>query len=79
MKNLFVYILFVLAIVLLFGFVYSINPKGGMGKKLSIEKKCISYHSAEIAEIERYKNDYFDLSIKAEFPAKNIVKNEKIK
>jgi cytochrome c peroxidase len=83
MKNLFTYLAFVFAIVLLFGFAYSINPEEGDGKKLFIEKKCNTCHSVEVAEIEGKKKDPVDLSTtgdnyNSEFLAKFLVKNEKI-
>jgi len=83
MKNLFVYLAFVLAIVLLFGFAYSINPEGGDGKSLFVEKKCNTCHSVEAAQIECKKKDAFDLSkigdkYEEEFITKYITKKEKI-
>lgn len=82
MKNLFVYLAFVFAIVLLFGFAYSINPEG-VGKKLFVDKKCNMCHSVEAAGIESKKKDPLDLSktgdtYDAEFLAKYLVKKENI-
>jgi cytochrome c551/c552 len=83
MKNLFVYLVFVFIIVLLFGFAYSINPEGGDGKSLFVEKKCNTCHSVEVAQVESKKKDAVDLSKvgdkhNADFLAKFITKKEKI-
>ncbi|MDO8549215.1 MAG: c-type cytochrome [Ignavibacteria bacterium] len=83
MKNLFVYLAFVFAVVFLFGFAYSFNPEGGDGKSIFVEKKCNTCHSVEVADIESKKKDALDLSktgdkYDAEFLAKFITKKEKI-
>lgn len=83
MKNLVLYLTFIFAIVLLFGFTYSINEGGDDGKKLFVDKKCASCHTVETAGIESKKKDASDLSEvgaerSAEFLLKYLKKEAKL-
>jgi mono/diheme cytochrome c family protein len=83
MKNVFVYLTFVFAIVFLIGFAYSFSPEGSDGKTIFVEKKCNTCHSVESQGIESKKKDGTDLSktgdkYDAELLAKYITKTEKI-
>jgi mono/diheme cytochrome c family protein len=83
MKNVVVYLVFIFAVVFLFGFAYSFNPEGGDGKSIFVEKKCSSCHSIESADITSNKKDAVDLSVTgdtydAEFLIKYLIKEEKI-
>jgi cytochrome c553 len=83
MKDLFAYLTFVFAIVLLSSFAHSTNLEGEEGKKLFIEKKCNLCHSVEVTGIESKMKDGVDLSkvgdkYDAEFLAKYLTKKETI-
>jgi mono/diheme cytochrome c family protein len=83
MKNLLIYFVFIFSVVLLFGFAYSFGADEPDGKKIFVEKKCISCHSVESAGIESKKKNADDLSKvgdskKADFLEKYLTKKEKI-
>ncbi|QQS37471.1 MAG: cytochrome c [Ignavibacteriales bacterium] len=84
MKNLMMYLLFVVSIVLLFGFAYSYaqntEPEG---QKIFVEKKCGSCHSVNSVELTSKKKDAVDLSVTgsnrtADFLTKYLKKAEKL-
>lgn len=82
MKNLALYLLFVLSVVALYGFAYSV-PADEPGKKIFIDSKCTMCHSVEAAEITSKKKDASDLSklspdLTSEFLTKYIKKEEAI-
>jgi cytochrome c551/c552 len=84
MKNVAAFLAFVFAIVLLFGFTFSINGNSDPdGKKLFVDKKCTACHSVSSQDITTKKKDASDLSNAgalgdAEFFAKYLAKKEKI-
>jgi hypothetical protein len=83
MKNLFVYILLVFAIVGLFAFAYSFAQEEVTGDKIFVEKKCGTCHSVESSNITSKKKDAVDLSDTgkertADFFNKYLNKQEKI-
>ncbi|NWF49454.1 MAG: c-type cytochrome [Ignavibacteriaceae bacterium] len=62
MKNLLIFVLFILSIVILYGFVYSIGQTNNGGKQLFIDKKCTMCHSVSSQNIKSPKKDAADLS-----------------
>ena len=63
MKNTFLYILFISAIVALFGFAFSFSKGQDLdGKLIFIEKKCNNCHQVTSLEITSKKDDAVDLS-----------------
>lgn len=82
MKNVISYLMFVFAVVFLFGLAYSYNV-GDEGKQLFIDQKCNMCHTVEVVNIESRKKDATDLSIigdnyDADLLAKYLLKEEKI-
>jgi len=83
MKNVFIYLTFIFAVVFLFGFAFSFGMQDGGGKSLFVEKKCVTCHSVESAGIESKKKEPVDLSnvgdkYNAEFLIKYLNKEEAI-
>jgi hypothetical protein len=81
-KNLITYLIFVFAVVFLFGLAYSYTP-GDEAQKLFVDKKCNMCHTVEVVNIESKKKDATDLSatgnnFNAEFISKYLLKEEKI-
>ena len=62
MKNIVAYLLFVIAVIALYGFAYSIPNADAPGKNVFIESKCTMCHSVEVAEVTSKKSDAKDLS-----------------
>lgn len=63
MKNTFLYILFISAIVALFGFAFSFSKGQDLdGKQIFIENKCNNCHQVTSLEITSKKDDAVDLS-----------------
>jgi cytochrome c553 len=86
MKNIISYLLFIFAIVALFGFAFSFaQNKGGIdAKKVFEAQKCNLCHSVTSAGIISKKKDAVDLSTvgstyKADFLTKYLKKDAKIK
>jgi cytochrome c553 len=82
-KNLVLYLLFISAIVLAYGFTYSLNPADPAGKQVFMDKKCNSCHTVETAGVTSKKKDASDLSTtgdtyNADFLKKYLMKEEKI-
>jgi cytochrome c5 len=61
MKNIALYLIFVLSIVALFGFVFA-DIDEPAGKKIFIDNKCNMCHTVNIVGIESKKSDASDLS-----------------
>jgi cytochrome c551/c552 len=83
MKNLILFLMFIGAIVFLYGFTFSMENNNTDGKKIFTDKKCNSCHTVEVAGIESKKKDASDLSavgseMDAEFMAKYLVQKEKL-
>lgn len=84
MKNIAVFLAFIVTVVFLFGFTYSMNEYSGPdGKKIFVDKKCTMCHSVTSQDITSKKKDAVDLSITgasgdAEFMVKYLNKKEKI-
>ncbi len=85
MKNLLLYIGFIIAIVALFGFTYAIAAdEGPDGKQVFTDKKCMSCHSVESLEITATKKSgVVDLSavgdeLTGDFLLKYLMKEEKL-
>jgi mono/diheme cytochrome c family protein len=84
MKNIAAFLSFVFAIVILFGFTFSINGNSEPdGKKIFVDKKCGTCHSVTSQDLTSKKKDASDLSDagekgNAEFMAKYLTKKEKI-
>lgn len=81
-KNLISYLIFVFAVIFLFGLAYS-NTGGTDGENLFVDKKCNSCHIVEAVNIESKKKDASDLSkvgdnYDADFISKYLLKKEKI-
>ncbi len=81
MKNLALYLLFVLAIIALYGFAYSIPAGDASGKKIFVDNKCTMCHSITSEEITSKKKDAIDLSklssdLTADFLTKYLKKEE---
>jgi len=63
MKNTFFYILFISAIVALFGFAFSFSQDQKLdGKQIFIDNKCNNCHTVTSMEITSKKDDAVDLS-----------------
>lgn len=63
MKYLISYLLFIIAIVALYGAAYSVNKEEHPGQKVFVDQKCISCHSVEaVGLISKSKKDNPDLS-----------------
>lgn len=63
MKNIVLYLLFILSIVALFGFAFSMaQEKVPAGQKIFLESKCSACHTVESAGITSKKKDAVDLS-----------------
>ena len=63
MKNTFFYILFISAIVALFGFAFSFSQDQDLdGKQIFIDSKCNNCHTVTSMEITSKKDDATDLS-----------------
>lgn len=83
MKNLALYLLFVISIIALYGFAYSIPSEDAPGKKVFVDNKCTMCHSVEAAQITSKKKDASDLSklsadMTEEFLTKYLKKEESI-
>ncbi len=84
MKNVVIYLLFVLTIVALFGFAFSMaQNKEPDGKQIFVNNKCITCHSVTSADLTSKKKDAVDLSktgnsYKTTFLTKYLNKEEKI-
>lgn len=84
MKNVFLYLLFIFAIVALFGVAFSnAQENESEGAKIFVDNKCSMCHSVESAGITSKKKDAVDLSVTgqdktAEFLIKYLKKEEKI-
>ncbi len=85
MKNVFSYLLFVLVIVALYGFAFSIAQNKNLdAKKVFVAQKCDMCHSVTSAGITSKKKDAVDLSTigssnKADFLTKYLKKEVKVK
>jgi mono/diheme cytochrome c family protein len=63
MKNIVLYLLFIMSIVALFGFAFSMaQEKVPAGQKIFLDSKCTSCHSVTAAGITSTKKDAADLS-----------------
>lgn len=83
MKNIALFLLFVIAIIGLYGFAFSLNAEEPSGKKIFVDSKCSMCHSVESADITSKKKDAIDMSgvgnkNNAEFLAKYLTKKEKL-
>jgi cytochrome c551/c552 len=83
MKNIVVYLLFVIAVIALYGFAYSIPAVDAPGKNIFVDNKCTMCHSVEVAEVTSKKNDAKDLSnlsadLTSDFLTKYLKKEESL-
>lgn len=85
MKNVLIYLGLIVAIVALYGFAFTVAADDDpAGKKIFIDKKCVSCHSVESVGIESSKKSgAVDLSktgvdADGEFMTKYLLKEEKI-
>lgn len=84
MKNIVLYLLFIISIIALFGFAFSMaQDKGPSGQKLFLDNKCNVCHSVQSLSITSTKKDAVDLSktgdtYKADFITKYLNKESKI-
>ncbi|MBZ0199026.1 MAG: cytochrome c [Ignavibacteriaceae bacterium] len=83
MKNLTLYMLFILAVIALYGFAYSIPMEDVSGEKIFVDNKCTMCHSVSASEITSKKKDAADLSklsnvLTADFLTKYLKKEEAI-
>ena len=84
MKSIFLFLLFVFSIVFLYGITFSIAQENEpAGQKIFVEKKCVSCHSVESADLKSKKKDAVDLSkvgenLKTDFIIKYLNKEVKI-
>jgi hypothetical protein len=63
MKDTFLYVLFISAIVALFAFAFSFSQDQGLnGKQIFIDSKCNNCHTVNATEITSKKDDAVDLS-----------------
>ena len=63
MKNIVLYLLFIMSIVALFGFAFSMaQEKIPAGQKIFSDSKCSVCHSVEVVNINSNKKDAVDLS-----------------
>jgi hypothetical protein len=82
MKNVALYLLFVLSVIALYGFAFSM-PGDAPGKKIFVDSKCTMCHSVTAAEITSKKKDASDLStlsadMTSDFLTKYLKKEEAI-
>lgn len=84
MKNIVLYLLFIMSIIALFGFAFSMaQDKEPNGQKLFTTNKCTTCHSVQAAGITSNKKDATDLSktgdtYKTDFLVKYLNKEVKI-
>jgi cytochrome c5 len=84
MKNIAVFLTFIVTVVFLFGFTYSLNEYSEPdGKKIFVDKKCTMCHSVTSQDITSKKKDAVDISNTgangdAAFMIKYLNKKEKI-
>lgn len=62
MKNNFVYILFILAVLIFYGLSFNNITSKEDGKKIFVDQKCISCHSVKSLDLISKKKDATDLS-----------------
>lgn len=84
MKSVVNYLMFVLVIVALYGFVFSFGQSEPEGKKVFVDSKCGMCHTVKSEGLESKKKDAVDLSsvgdtYKADQLKKILTRKEKIK